>query len=242
MRLSGVSILAVLPVRNVLLSLKCLPEESRPREKLLAKGPESLSDAELLAIFLRTGVSGMNAIELAGYLLDDFGSLRGLMQSNLAQFSQRKGLGSAKYAQLQAVLELSKRHLHEIMTREDALASPSHTARYLSAKLRDRPREAFLVLYLDNQNRPIKDEILFEGTINAAGVYPREVVRRALEVHANAVILAHNHPSGIAEPSPADRHITSRIADALSLVDIRLLDHMVIGDGEVVSFAERGWI
>ncbi|MEZ8141233.1 hypothetical protein A1OO_06940 [Enterovibrio norvegicus FF-33] len=224
------------------MSLKDLPLDCRPREKLLAKGPESLTNAELLAIFLRTGVSGMNAIELAGYLLEDFGSLRGLMQSNLAQFSQRKGLGSAKYAQLQAVLELSKRHLKEIMSHEDALTSPSHTARYLSAQLRDRPREAFLVLYLDNQNRPIMDEVLFEGTINAAGVYPREVVRRALEVHANAVILAHNHPSGIAEPSSADRHITSRIADALSLVDIRLLDHMVIGDGDVVSFAERGWI
>ncbi|PKF51298.1 RadC family protein [Enterovibrio nigricans] len=224
------------------MSLKQLPEQSRPREKLLARGAESLSDAELLAIFLRTGVSGMNAIELAGYLLADFGSLRGLMQANQQQFCERKGLGAAKYAQLQAVLELSKRHLSEVMAKENALTSPSHTARYLSARLRDRPREAFLVLFLDNQNRPIADEILFEGTINAAGVYPRKVVRRALEMHANAVILAHNHPSGIAEPSPADRHITSRIADALSLVDIRLLDHMVIGDGETVSFAERGWI
>ncbi|WP_325891397.1 RadC family protein [Grimontia sp. NTOU-MAR1] len=224
------------------MSLKNMPEECRPREKLLARGSESLTNAELLAIFLRTGVKGMNAIELASYLLEDFGSLRGLMQAELKQFSERKGLGSAKYAQLQAVLELSKRHLGEILAREDALSSPAHTARYLSVKLRDRPREAFLVLYLDNQNRPIKDEILFEGTINAAGVYPREVVRRCLDLGANAVILAHNHPSGVAEPSAADRHITNRIGDALALMDIRLLDHMVIGDGDVVSFAERGWI
>ncbi|CZF84439.1 hypothetical protein GCE9029_04402 [Grimontia celer] len=224
------------------MSLKNMPEECRPREKLLARGPESLTNAELLAIFLRTGVTGMNAIELASYLLEDFGSLRGLMQAELKQFSARKGLGSAKYAQLQAVLELSKRHLGETLVREDALSSPSHTARYLSIKLRDRPREAFLVLYLDNQNRPIKDEILFEGTINAAAVYPREVVRRCLDLGANAVILAHNHPSGVAEPSAADRHITNRIGDALALMDIRLLDHMVIGDGDVVSFAERGWI
>ncbi|USH02588.1 DNA repair protein RadC [Grimontia kaedaensis] len=224
------------------MSLKNMPEECRPREKLLARGPESLTNSELLAIFLRTGVTGMNAIELASYLLEDFGSLRGLMQAELKQFSARKGLGSAKYAQLQAVLELSKRHLGETLAREDALSSPSHTARYLSSKLRDRPREAFLVLYLDNQNRPIKDEILFEGTINSANVYPREVVKRCLDIGANAVILAHNHPSGIAEPSSADRHITNRIGDALALVDIRLLDHMVIGDGDVVSFAERGWI
>ncbi|CZF82833.1 RadC family protein [Grimontia marina] len=224
------------------MSLKNMPEECRPREKLLARGSESLTNAELLAIFLRTGVKGMNAIELASYLLEDFGSLRGLMQAELKQFSERKGLGSAKYAQLQAVLELSKRHLGETLAREDALSSPAHTARYLSVKLRDRPREAFLVLYLDNQNRPIKDEILFEGTINAAGVYPREVVRRCLDLGANAVILAHNHPSGVAEPSAADRHITNRIGDALALMDIRLLDHMVIGDGDVVSFAERGWI
>ena len=224
------------------MSLKDLPQEARPREKLLNKGAETLSNAELLAIFLRTGVSGMNAIELAAHLLDDFGSLRGLMQANLKQFSQRKGLGNAKFAQLQAVLELSRRHLGETLEKQGALTSSSDTARYLTARLRDRVREAFFVLYLDNQHRPIHDEILFEGTINAAGVYPREVVRRALELHANAVILAHNHPSGIAEPSRADRTITSRITDALALVDIRVLDHMVIGDGEVVSFAERGWI
>lgn len=224
------------------MSLKNLPVDSRPREKLLQKGAESLTDAELLAIFLRSGVAGMNAIELAGYLLSDFGSLRALMQANLAEFTQRKGLGPAKYAQLQAVLELSQRHLKEVLITENPLTNPQHTARYLTAKLRDKSRETFLVLYLDNQHRPIKDEILFEGTINAAGVYPREIVKRSLELGANAVILAHNHPSGVAEPSGADRQITVKIADALALLDIRLLDHMVIGNGEVVSFAERGWI
>ncbi len=224
------------------MTLKNLPAEVRPREKLLAKGAESLTNSELLAIFLRTGVCGMNVIELAGHLLNDFGSLRALMQANLEQFCQRKGLGSAKFAQLQAVLELSRRHLCESIPKNEALTSSSATAKYLSAKLRDRPRETFLVLYLDNQHRPMRDEILFEGTINAASVYPREVVRRALELGANAVILAHNHPSGIAEPSAADKKITIRISDALALVDIRVLDHMVIGDGEVVSFAERGLI
>ncbi len=224
------------------MSLKNLPQEVLPREKLLKKGAESLTNAELLAIFLRTGVSGMNVIELAGHLLADFGSLRALMLANQSQFCQRKGLGSAKFAQLQAVLELSRRHLEEAIEKDAALTSSSATAKYFQAKLRDRVREAFLVLYLDNQHRPICDEILFEGTINAASVYPREVVRRSLELGANAVILAHNHPSGVAEPSQADRQITHRIADALALVDIRVLDHMVVGDGSVVSFAERGWI
>lgn len=224
------------------MSLKYLPAECRPREKLLLKGPSSLSNAELLAIFLRTGVSGMNAIELAGFLLEDFGSLRALMEADLAQFSQRKGLGSAKYAQLQATLELSRRHLNEMREFEDVMQDSQYTKRYLKAMLRDKKRESFVVLYLDNQHRPLRDEILFEGTINAAGVYPREVVRRSLELGANAVILAHNHPSGVAEPSRADRQITHRIVDALALVDIRVLDHMIIGDGEVMSFAERGWI
>ncbi|WP_434357311.1 DNA repair protein RadC [Parasalinivibrio latis] len=224
------------------MSLKNLPEESRPREKLLKRGPQALSDAELLAIFLRTGISGMNAIELADYLLEDFGSLRALLNADLDAFSKGKGLGPAKYAQLKAVLELSRRHLEEVITKEDALTSPQHTRRYLTAMLRDRNREAFFVLFLDNQNRVVKGEVMFEGTLNASGVYPREVVRRALELHAGAIILAHNHPSGIAEPSQSDRHITRRIGDALDLVDIRLLDHFVIGDGEIVSFAERGWL
>ncbi|SEG49926.1 RadC family protein [Vibrio hangzhouensis] len=222
--------------------LKHLPAESLPREKLINRGSQALSDAELLAIFLRTGTKGMNVLQLADRLLAEFGSLRALFSASQHEFCQHKGLGLAKYVQLQAVLEMSQRYLSERLQRGDGLNSPQHTRHYLLAMLRDRHREAFYVLFLDNQNRVIADEIMFEGTIDAASVYPREVVKRALQHNAASVILAHNHPSGIAEPSQADRRITRRLADALSLVDIRILDHFVVGDGEVVSFAERGWI
>ncbi|MCG9790429.1 DNA repair protein RadC [Vibrio mediterranei] len=222
--------------------LKHLPSESLPREKLLNRGSHALSDAELLAIFLRTGTRGMNVVQLADALLSDFGSLRALFTANQETFCQRKGLGLAKYVQLQAVLEMSQRYLCETIQRGDSLNSPEQTKHYLMSVLRDRHREAFYVLFLDNQNRVIADEIMFEGTIDAASVYPREVVKRALHHNAAALILAHNHPSGVAEPSQADRRITRRLADALGLVDIRILDHFVVGDGEVVSFAERGWI
>lgn len=222
------------------MSLKSLPQESRPREKLLARGAESLSDAELLAIFLRTGLQGMNAIELADYLLKKFGSLRALLSSTQTEFCAHKGLGPAKYTQLQAVVEMTKRYLAETMKRGDALTSPESTKQYLSRVLRDRHREAFYVLFLDNQHRVIHGEIMFEGTIDAASVYPREIVKQAIHYNAAALILAHNHPSGIAEPSNADERITKRLVNALALVDIRILDHFVIGDGEVVSFAERG--
>lgn len=222
------------------MSIKSLPKESQPREKLLQRGAQSLSDAELLAIFLRTGVRGMNVIELADYLIAEFGSLRALFNSSQEEFCQYKGLGEAKYVQLQAVLEMTQRYLKETLQRSDALCSPQQTRMYLSNKLRDKQREAFLALFLDNQNRVICDEILFEGTIDSASVYPREVVKRALANNASSLIFAHNHPSGIAEPSQADKRITTRLADALALVDIKVLDHFVIGDGEVVSFAERG--
>ncbi|MGF1724502.1 RadC family protein [Photobacterium nomapromontoriensis] len=224
------------------MSLKLLPEQSRPREKLLERGAGALSDAELLAIFLRTGITGMNAIELAADLLVKFGSLRALLAADQQAFCLHKGLGPAKFAQLQAVLEMSQRHFEEIMQKGDALTSPAHTRRYLSQILRDRQREAFYVLFLDNQHRVLNGEVLFEGTIDAASVYPREVVKRSLELNAAALILAHNHPSGVAEPSQADRRITRRITDALALVDIRVLDHFVVGDGEITSFAERGWL
>ncbi|MGR5064576.1 RadC family protein [Photobacterium sp. DNB22_13_2] len=224
------------------MTLKLLPVQSRPREKLLDRGPGALSDAELLAIFLRTGITGMNAIELATELLDKFGSLRALLAADKATFCQYKGLGPAKYAQLQAVLEMSQRHLEETLKKEDALTSPAHTRRYLSHVLRDRHREAFYILFLDNQHRVLNGEVLFEGTIDSASVYPREVVKRSLELNAAALILAHNHPSGVAEPSQSDRRITRRISDALALVDIRVLDHFVVGDGEITSFAERGWL
>lgn len=224
------------------MSLKRLPEHSRPREKLLMRGANALSDAELLAIFLRTGITGMNAIELATDLLRQFGSLRALLAADQAAFCEVKGLGPAKFAQLQAVLEMSHRYLEETLKKGDALTSPEHTRRYLSQVLRDRHREAFYVLFLDNQHRVLTGEVLFEGTIDAASVYPREVVKRSLELNAAALILSHNHPSGVAEPSQADRRITQRISDALALVDIRVLDHFVVGDGEITSFAERGWL
>ncbi|ENM5738608.1 DNA repair protein RadC [Vibrio mimicus] len=224
------------------MNLKDLPAESMPREKLLQRGPQSLSDAELLAIFLRTGTQGMNVLALADLLLRDFGSLRALFCASKEQFCRHKGLGEAKFVQLQAVLEMTQRYLGETLKRGDALTSPQQTKLYLSSILRDCQREAFYILFLDNQHRVIRDEILFEGTIDAASVYPREVVKRALHHNAAAVILAHNHPSGVAEPSQADRRITDRLRDALSLVEIRVLDHFVVGDGEVVSFAERGWI
>ncbi|EPX3986105.1 RadC family protein [Vibrio cholerae] len=224
------------------MSLKELPTESMPREKLLQRGPQSLSDAELLAIFLRTGTHGMNVLALADLLLRDFGSLRALFCASKEQFCRHKGLGEAKFVQLQAVLEMTQRYLGETLKRGEALTSPQQTKLYLSSILRDRQREAFYILFLDNQHRVIRDEILFEGTIDAASVYPREVVKRALHHNAAAVILAHNHPSGVAEPSQADRRITDRLRDALGLVEIRVLDHFVVGDGEVVSFAERGWI
>jgi DNA repair protein RadC len=224
------------------MSIKSLPIESRPREKLLLKGAEALSDAELLAIFLRTGIKGINAVTLADTLIRDFGSLRKLFLSNKETFCKRHGLGEAKFVQLQAVLEMSKRYLAETLTKENVLINPEETRMYLSSRIRDKEREVFMILYLDTQNQVIADEILFEGTIDSASVYPREVVKRALYHNASAIIIAHNHPSGIAEPSSSDRRITSRISDALSLVDIRLLDHFVIGDEEVTSFAERGLI
>ncbi|MCG6405560.1 DNA repair protein RadC [Vibrio fluvialis] len=224
------------------MSLKSLPNESMPREKLLLRGPQALSDAELLAIFLRTGTQGMNVLELSDFLLREFGSLRALFSATKDQFCVHKGLGEAKFVQLQAVLEMTQRYLAETLKRGEALTSPQQTKLYLSSVLRDRQREAFYILFLDNQHRVIRDEVLFEGTIDAASVYPREVVKRALHHNAAALILAHNHPSGVAEPSTSDRRITRRLTDALALVDIRVLDHFVVGDGEVVSFAERGWI
>lgn len=218
------------------------PAAERPREKLLSRGAKALSDAELLAIFLRTGVSGCDAVELARRLLGEFGSLRGLFGADQRSFCQAHGLGEAKYVQLQAVLEMSCRYLDEEMKRGDALTSPSATRRFLQARLRDRPQEVFALLLLDNQHRVLQFAELFFGTLDAASVYPREVVQTVLKYNAAAVILCHNHPSGVAEPSRADRSLTDRICAALGLIDVRVLDHLVIGDGETVSFAERGWL
>lgn len=222
------------------MSIAHWPEAERPREKLLSLGPRALSDAELLAIFLRVGCVGKSAVDLARELLQQYGGLRPLLEASQTEFCKGLGLGNAKYAQLQAVLEMGRRHLSAAMKAGDLLTSPDLVRRYLSAQLRHQPREVFAVLFLDNQNRLITYEELFFGTIDGASVYPREVVRRALTHNCAAVILSHNHPSGIAEPSQADCRITQRLQAALELIDVRVVDHMVVGDSEVISFAERG--
>ena len=222
------------------MSMTDWPEAERPREKLLSQGPTALSDAELLAIFLRTGTPGQTAVELARELLSEFGSLRGLLQANRQQLCAARGLGPAKFAQLQAVLELARRHLGERLQRGDLLLNPEATRRYLITTLGDLPHEVFCCLFLDTRHRLICYEELFQGTIDGASVHPREVVRRALHHNAAAVILAHNHPSGVAEPSDADQRITRRLKQALQLVDIRVLDHLVVGDRTALSFAEHG--
>ncbi len=216
------------------------PADERPREKLLMHGASILTDAELLAIFLRTGIRGKTAVDMAQDLLTEFRSLRALMQADCATFTQAKGLGNAKYAQLQAVLEMARRHTFEELNRGDVLSSPEATRAYLSHQLRSYPYEVFACLFLDNQHHILEFEELFRGTIDAASIYPREVVKKALEHNAAAVIFAHNHPSGIVEPSQADKLITDRLKEALSLLDIRVLDHFIIGDGVPYSFAEHG--
>jgi DNA repair protein RadC len=218
------------------------PAAERPREKLLARGATALSDAELLAIFLRTGVTGKSAVDLARELLENFGGLRRLFDSSRSDFCAAHGLGEAKFAQLQAVLEMARRHLHESLQHSDVLTSPVLTRQYLRAQLRNEAREVFAVLFLDNRHRVLAFEPMFYGTIDGAAVYPREVLKRCLYHHAAAVIVAHNHPSGVAEPSQSDHRITERLRDALALVDIRLLDHVIVGDSECVSFSEKGWI
>lgn len=222
------------------MSIADWPAAERPREKLLALGPKALSDAELLAIFLRVGCVGKSAVDLARELLQEYGGLRPLLEASQAQFCKGLGLGAAKYAQLQAVLEMGRRHLSATLKEGDVLTTPALVRNYLSSQLRHQPREVFAVLFLDNQNRLLAYEELFYGTIDGASVYPREVVKKALALNSSALILAHNHPSGVAEPSQADQRITRRLQDALELVDIRVVDHMIVGDSEVISFAERG--
>lgn len=217
------------------------PAEDRPREKLLQRGSAALTDAELLAIFLRVGIPGKSAVDLARELLDHAGGLRGLLEMDIDAFCSVKGIGEAKFVQLQAVIEMASRHLQEQLQRSDAFTSPQLTRRYVQHKLRDYPYEVFACLFLDTRHRLISYDELFRGTIDGASVHPREVVRKSLEYNAAAVILAHNHPSGVAEPSDADQRITLRLKEALELVDVRVLDHIVVGD-ETVSMAERGLI
>ena len=218
------------------------PGGERPREKLLLRGAASLSDAELLAIFLRTGVTGKSAVDLARELLTRFGSLTQLFAASEANFCEMHGMGPAKYAQLQAVLEMSQRALQEEMQHGDALNSPRAVRDYLRLLLGGRQQEVFLALFLDTQHRVIAAEELFHGTLSQTSVYPREVVKRALAHNAAAIILAHNHPSGVAEPSQADQLLTTALKQALGLVDVRVLDHFVVAGGQTLSFAEKGLI
>ena len=216
------------------------PSPERPREKLLNKGPLSLSDAELLAIFLRTGVNGKTAIDVARGLLSEHGGMRPLLELDYAALSRTPGLGPAKFVQIQAALELGRRYLEAGMKRENVLISPDSTRKFLQARLRAYTYEVFACIFLDNRHRVIEFEELFKGTIDGASIHPREVVKRALFHNAAAAIFAHNHPSGVAEPSQSDLAITRSLNDALALVDIRVLDHFIVGDQEVLSFAERG--
>lgn len=224
------------------MSIKDWPATERPREKLLAMGSASLSDAELLAIFLRTGVTGKSAVDLARHLLNQFGSLRALLSADRERFSEALGLGPAKYAQLQAVLEMGRRHLAEDMVRESALSGPKAVREYLKAMLRHEPHEVFGCLFLDSKHQVLAFEKLFTGSIDSASVYPRQVVKRALANNAAAVILCHNHPSGVTRPSAADRTLTQRLKQALGLVEVEVLDHIIVGEGEPLSMAEYGWM
>lgn len=213
-----------------------------PREKLLQFGVEALSDAELLALFLRTGTRNLPVLTLSQKLLNEFGSFYNLMNASHDEFCKKEGLGTAKYTQLKAVVELSHRYLKVKMTKENYLTSPTLTHHYLANRLMDKDREIFMVIFLDNQNHVINCEEMFVGTYNCVEVHPREVARKALQYNAAALILAHNHPSGLAEPSQADRALTKKIEQVCELIDVRVIDHLVIGKGEYVSFAERGWI
>ena len=218
------------------------PIDDRPREKLLAKGPGALSDSELLAIFLRSGVNGKSAVDLARELLTRCGSLSALCAASERDVCELPGMGQAKYAQLQAVLELARRALKEKISNGAALNSPSAVREYLRLRLQALPHEVFVVLFLDAQNRVIEVEELFRGTLTQTSVYPREIVKRALYHNAGAVLFAHNHPSGVAEPSHADETLTQALKQALALIDVRVLDHFIVAGSGVLSFAERGLI
>jgi DNA repair protein RadC len=220
--------------------LKDMPAQTRPREKLLARGPGALADAELLALLLRTGLKGTGVLQLAEQLLHRFGSLAGLLNAGHGRLAEVKGLGPAKRAELTAVLELARRALAAELESRPVFDSPGAVLHYLQLHLGRLEHEEFGVLFLDAQHRLLAFETLFRGTLTQTSVYPREVVKRALALNAGAVILAHNHPSGVAEPSRADEFLTRMMKSALDLVDVKLLDHLVVGRGAVVSLAERG--
>lgn len=222
------------------MAIKDWPEQDRPREKMQAHGPGALTDSELLAIFLRTGTPGASAVELGRELLARFGSLSNLFAASLEEFSSIKGLGVAKHAQLHAVFELARRALSEQLKSRDVLDSPDKVKDFLRLTFHARTRECFSIVFLDSQHRAIALEELFTGTLAQAPVYPREVVRRVLSHNAAAVILAHNHPSGAAKPSRADEHLTRSLKAILEQIDVRVLDHIIVGAGAAFSFAENG--
>ena len=218
------------------------PAAERPREKLIELGAEALSDAELLAIFLRVGVTGKSAVDLARDLLTKFGSLNGIFAASENELSQVHGIGSSKYVQLQAIFEMSRRALSEQLQSRDVLASPQAVRDYLVLKLGSLTKEVFLVLFLDTQNRLVASEEMFSGSLKETSVYPREVLKRALHHNAAAVIFAHNHPSGIAQQSSADELLTKQLRQALALVDVRVLDHFIVAGNNTLSFSEKGLI
>ena len=225
------------------MTLKDLPPDARPREKLLARGPGALSDAELLALLLRTGTAGRGVLQMAQEVLDAFGGLAGLLHASADDLKRIKGLGgSAKRAELVAVLELARRALAEQLRTRPVFESPTAVKDYVQLQLGQRPHEVFAVLFLDSQHRLIALEELFRGTLGQTSVYPREVALRALHHHAAAVVLAHNHPSGSVQPSPADEVLTQTLKTALALLDVRVLDHVIVGPGQALSMAERGLI
>lgn len=222
------------------MSLKDLPEDQRPREKLLARGAGALADSELLALLLRTGLAGQGVFVLAQQLLDGFGGIAGLLAASPDDLKRVKGLGPAKRAEIVAVMEIARRALAQTLRAAPVFESPQAVKDYVGLQLGGLGHEVFAVLFLDHQHRLLQLEEMFRGTLAQTSVYPREVVRRALALNAGAVILAHNHPSGVAEPSRADEHLTTTLKSALALVDVRVLDHVVVGQGQVVSMAERG--
>jgi DNA repair protein RadC len=216
------------------------PENERPRERFLKHGANALSEAELLAIFLRTGIAGANAVELGRQLLARFGNLQRLFAAPLSEVASVRGLGPAKYVQLQAVIEMARRALEEDISERDAMSSPQTVREFLRLTLGGKAHEIFLAMFLDAQNRLLGSEEIFRGTLTQTSVYPREVVKTALRYNAAGVIFAHNHPSGVAEPSRADELLTQTLKQALSLVEIKTLDHFIVAGSRTLSFAERG--
>ncbi|HEX7011437.1 MAG TPA: DNA repair protein RadC [Steroidobacteraceae bacterium] len=224
------------------MAIRDWPEGERPREKLLELGPHTLTEAELLAILFRTGVRGQTAIDLARSLLLEFGSLRGLLTAGRERLCSTRGLGPARYAAVQAALELARRHHQELMISASPLAHPRAVREFLQMRLRDLKYEVFCCLWLDKRRRVILFEELFRGTVDSAHIHAREVVKQALLRNASAVILAHNHPSGVPEPSRDDVIVTRRLREALAIVEVQVVDHLIVGDGKCESMAERGMV